>query len=228
MKKNLKALIGVVIAGVCITGLTAAGADSIKLGARSGSKIRMEGTSNIHDWQSVATLIGGTLEVGPNFPITPGQNVPAGKVECKGQAWVVVNSFRSVEKDGKPYSDKMDEVMYDHLKKDTNPRIIYSIEELSLKEAPKTKDAPYVFESKGELAVAGVTNKVTMPVNVTPLGDEGKRIKIAGTTELKMSDFKISPPSPPLVGTLIKTGDPVKVSFEWFVAPTKPADTAAK
>lgn len=229
MKKNLRALIGVVTAGVCITGLTAAGAESIKLGARSGSKMRIEGTSNIHDWQTQASLIGGMLEVGPTFPLTPGQNVPAGKIECKGQAWVNVNSFRSVEKDGKPYSDRMDEVMYEHLKKETNPKIYYFIDELSLKEAPKTKDAPYVLESKGQLVVAGVTNAVTFPVNVTPLGDEGKKVKIAGNTEVKMSDFKISPPSPNIPGgSLIKTGDTVKIIFEWFVGPSKPAATAAK
>src|SRR5271169_5429009 len=42
---------------------------------RTGSKMRLEGTSNIHDWQVESSLIGGYLEVGPAFPVEPGQTV---------------------------------------------------------------------------------------------------------------------------------------------------------
>jgi hypothetical protein len=42
--------------------------------------------------------------------------VNAGKVEAKAEAFVPVRSLKSVEKDGKAYSDRMDEVMYEHLK----------------------------------------------------------------------------------------------------------------
>src|SRR2546430_17037555 len=81
----------------------------------------------------------------------------------------------------------MDEVMYTHLKSSTNPRILFFVDSLVLKEAPKSKDAPYVFESTGQIVVAGVTNKISLPVNVTPLGSEKEnRIKIAGSADLKM------------------------------------------
>ena len=36
--------------------------------ARSGSKMRIEGTSNIHDWQVESPFIGGMMEVGPELP----------------------------------------------------------------------------------------------------------------------------------------------------------------
>jgi len=93
-----------------------------------------------------------------------------------------------------------------------------------LKEPAKSKDAPYVFEAKGDLAVAGVTKNITMPLNVTPLGE--KKIKITGTTTVKMSDFKIEPPAPKLALGMIKTGDDVKLIFEWMVA-QKPSATAS-
>src|SRR5258705_3096772 len=90
-----------------------------RLDARSGSKMRIEGTSTIPDWQVESPLILGYLEVGPNFPLEPGQSVTPGKVEAKGEASVVVKSLRSIKDDGKPDSDKMDDKM-SHMMSYTN------------------------------------------------------------------------------------------------------------
>ncbi len=195
-------------------------AETTKLSATQGSKIRIEGTSNIHDWRVESKLIGGSLEVGPNFPLKPGQAVEPGKVEVKGEAFIPVRSLKSLEKDGRPYSDKMDEIMYEKL---NTPRIYYRVTSLTLKEAAKSASDPYLFDSEGELAVNGVTNKVSMPVKVTPLPDS--KWKIAGETAVKMTDFKIDPPAPAIALGMIKTGNDVKLLFEWMV---KPAPDAAK
>ncbi len=205
--------------------LPLAAADLARYNAKPGSlKMRVEGTSNIHDWQVESSIVGGYLEVGPNFPTEPGQSVTPGKVEARGEAYVPVRSLFSIEKDGRKYSDSMDSIMYDKLKASEQPRIVYRLKELTLKEPAKSKDAPYVFDSKGELAVAGVTNTISMPVNVTPLGE--KKIKVTGTTTFKMTDFKIEPPAPKIALGLIKTGDEVKIIFDWLVA-QKPGTAAA-
>src|SRR5512137_2312636 len=115
--------------------------------ARSGSKMRLEGTSNIHDWQVESPFIGGMLEVGAGFPTEPGQAVTPGPVPAKAEVFIQVRSLKSIEKDGKPYSDKMDEIMWEHLREPANKRILYRLTELKLKEAPKAKDAPYVFDA---------------------------------------------------------------------------------
>ena len=86
---------------------------------------------------------------------------------------------------------------------------------------PRTKDGAFVFDTTGELAIAGVTNKVSMPVNITPL-DDGKALHIIGNTKVKMTDFKIEPPSPKGLGLFIKTGDDVKVIFDWTVEQKSP------
>src|SRR5438445_75994 len=148
------------------------GAEMTRLDAKpGGAKVRIEGTSTIHDWQVESSVIGGHVEVGQNFPLEPGQEVKPGKAEARVEAYIPVRSLKSIEKDGSPYSDKMNEVMYDKLKQSTNPRIVFHLTDLELKEPAKAKDAPYVFEAKGDLAVAGKTNKITMPVNIIPLGD---------------------------------------------------------
>jgi polyisoprenoid-binding protein YceI len=223
---KIRNIIAANLALLALCGMTAQAADAgTKLFAKPGSKIRVEGTSNIHDWQVEGTLIGGFLEVGSNFPLEPGKEVAAGKVDAKAEPFIMIRGLKSVEKDGKPYSDKMDEIMYEKLKADQFNRITYRLNELTLKEAAKSKDAPYVFEAKGDLVVAGVTNTITMPVNITPLG-EGK-LKISGTAPVKMSDFKIEPPAPKIALGLIKTGDDVKILFDWMVGP-RTAPAAAK
>ena len=84
---------------------------------------------------------------------------------------------------------------------------------MTLKEAPKSPDAPVVFDSKGELTVAGTTNKVQMPVSMTRLGKD--KLKFTGSTSVKMTSFGIQPPT--LIG-ILSTGDDVKISFEWLAA----------
>jgi hypothetical protein len=189
-------------------------AQTTRFDAKSGSnmKVRIEGTSTVHDWQVEGPLIGGFLEAGPGFPVEPGQAATPGKVQARVEAFILVRTLKSVEKDGSHYSDKMDEIMFEKLKAPTNPKILYRLNELVLKEPARTKEAPYVFDAKGDLVVAGVTNKISMPVNITPLGD--KKLKVTGNLTVKMTDFKIQPPV--LIG-LLSTGDEVKLLFDWMV-----------
>lgn len=195
--------------------------------AHSGSKVRIDGTANmIHThWLVTAPIIGGFIEAGPGFPTEPGAPATPGKVQAKGEAFVAVRSLQSKNEDGTPYNEDMDRIMYEHLKADKDPRtrIFYKLSELTLKESAKSNDAPYIFETKGTLVVAGVTNQVTMPVNVLPLPD--KKLKVSGSTTLKMTDFKMETPTA-LAGAL-KTGDEVKVSFEWILMQRPPQAAAA-
>lgn len=195
-----------------------------RFNAKPGSKISVDGTANmIHTrWLVESPAIGGYLEVGPSFPIEPGQAVKAGKVAAKAEVFTAVRSLRSMD-NGKPYSDKMDDIMYEKLRATNDPkaRITYSLKELVLKQPASTNGAPYVFDSKGELVVGGVTNSISMPVSVLPLGD--KKLKISGSVAVKMSDFKIGPPTVNLVVGKLKTGDEVKLSFDWLVGQTAPA-----
>ena len=212
------------LALVLLASLSVQAADqSTKYYARSGSKMRIEGTSTIHDWQVEGTLIGGYFEVGPGFPTEPGQSATPGKVDAHAEPFIMVRTLKSIEKDGKPYSDRMDEVMYEHLKAQQSPKISFHLTDLTLKEPAKSKDTPFLFEAKGQVSVAGVTNDITMPVSVLPLGD--KKLKISGKTSLKMTDFKVDPPNP--LGLGIKTGDDIKIIFDWMVGQRNPPATAA-
>jgi hypothetical protein len=214
---------GAVAALCALATLRARGADGMtRYNATSGSKMRVEGTSTLHDWRVVSSLITGHLEVGPSFPKEPGQSVQPGKVDAHGEAVVNNRSLRSINKDGSYYEDKMDDKMYEMLKSDTNPKIVFTIKGLTLKEAAKDKDSPYVFDATGDLEVAGVTNNIAFPASIFIMPD--KKIKVTGSVPLKMTQFKIPPESI----LFVKTADDVTVKFEWMLKPgTAPAAAAA-
>jgi RNA polymerase sigma factor (sigma-70 family) len=188
--------------------------------ARPGSKVRIEGTANIihPTWQVESSVIGGSLELGPGFPLSAGQALEPGPIPAQATAFISVRSLKSVEPDGRPYSDRMDEVMYEHLQEQQNKLIRYRLVELTLIGATNcNNDLLYELDSRGYLVVAGVTNEITMPVFVLPLGNG--RLKISGGTSLKMSSFGIAPPDINLVVGHIKVGDEVSIKFDWVVWP---------
>jgi hypothetical protein len=59
-----------------------------------------------------------------------------------------------------------------------------------------------------------------MPIQVTPMA--GKKLKISGTTTVKMTDFKIDPPAPKIALGMIKTSNDVKIMFDWIVEHREP------
>jgi hypothetical protein len=74
-----------------------------------------------------------------------------------------------------------------------------------------------------------------MTVNVLPLGEKKLKVtdttplnlmKVTGTTTLKMTDFKVEPPAPKLALGMIKTGDEVKLIFDWRLVRRNPAAAA--
>jgi len=119
--------------------------------------------------------------------------------------------------DNKP---SMDKVMYEHMNLKDNPVVKYRLLELKPKAAQGSASQ---FDAKGELTVSGVTRTNNMPITMERI--DKTKIKVGGTTKLKMSDFGISPPTLSIVGVGIKTGDDVKLSFEWTTA--QPEKTAA-
>jgi polyisoprenoid-binding protein YceI len=95
------------------------------------------------------------------------------------------------------------------------PKIEYRLTELTLKETPKSADGPFNFDSKGALTLSGVTNQVSFPVTMTRAD---KTMKTTGSTTVKMTSFGIEPPG---MVVLIKTGDDVKLTFEWVTSPSE-------
>jgi polyisoprenoid-binding protein YceI len=175
-----------------------------KFDAKPGSKVKIDGTSTVHDWTVEGLIIAGSLELDSKFTADPTKAQP-GKLPAKVEATIPVRTIKSGKK-------SMDDIMHAAMKQPEHPQIRYHLTELKLKETPKSADGPFNFDSQGELTVAGVTNKVAFPVTMTRTG---KIVKTAGATSVKMTSFGIQPPAPKMALGLITTGDEVKLNFEW-------------
>jgi polyisoprenoid-binding protein YceI len=171
----------------------------------TGSKMKIDGTSSIHDWSIEGGIIAGTLELDSKFVADP-TKAQAGKIPAKVEVSIPVRTLKS----GKT---PMDNVAYQAMGQQQFPKIEYRLTELMLKETPKTANGPFTFDSKGELSIKGKTNTVSFPVTMTRAD---KALKVSGTYKLKMTDYGVPPPAPKILGmSTIKTGDEVTLTFDW-------------
>ena len=184
--------------------------------SQPGSRVRIEGTSNRRDWQAESTVIEGFLEIEPAAL----ENPQGGQVRARAEVFVPILSIKSVDKDGRPCSDKIDEAWYGALKAKNNPeaKIAFYLAGLGLREPAATNRAAHTFEAKGDLVMVGVTNAITLPVQILPL--EGGRLEVSGTTSVGWVSEEVDPFA---VMTEMGTFSPdpkVTVKFAWLVAST--------
>jgi polyisoprenoid-binding protein YceI len=179
-------------------------ADPVRYQASPGSKLKLDGTSTVHDWTVEGGIMGGYIQFDSEYPLDPAKPNSDAKITPKVQVNIPVSSLKS----GKSL---MDEIMHDNLKIKDNPYIKYTLTEWKPRE--RKAGEPLQFDTKGDLTVAGVTKPIDMVVTLTP---EGNKLKATATKELKMTDFGMKPPSPSIGLGLIKTADEVKVTFEWI------------
>jgi hypothetical protein len=181
-----------------------------------GSIMKIDGTSTIHAWTVESQIIGGKMELDSNFPLDPSQEPPKElKVTPKVDVLIPVRQLKS----GKSL---MDTVMHNAMNFETHPSIKYTL--LEMKPKGKT-DKGLQFATKGTVTCNGVTR--TNEFDVVLAKVDASKLKVSGVTKVKMTDFKIDPPAPKIALGAIKTGDDVKITFEWLTQQKAPAATAS-
>jgi hypothetical protein len=179
--------------------------------SKPGSKVRMEGTSTIHDWYADGSIISGLLKIDKAALAQP----KPGPVYAVVKTMIPISSLKSSS--GAP----MDAVMFGPKGFDTEKgseyqRIVYNLETLEIKKAPANPGDPLECVSQGNLVIHGVTNKVELPITITK--DDAGGLLIKGRVKLKMSSFGIPPVTVKVVVEIV-TGDEVDVMFEWKLVP---------
>jgi hypothetical protein len=174
------------------------------------SKVRIDGTSNIHDWSIKGTVIDGYIDVNEtcqfNLSMKKLPDLKEVKSSLETHTEIPIKSLKSGH-------SGMDKNTYKALKREQYPNIIYDMENVSIKTPPKPPNLTAEFNTVGKLSIAGVTRTLTMPVTVKAL--EQQQFEIAGTTSVKMTDFGITPPTA-LFG-LLRSGDQITIHFSWTI-----------
>jgi polyisoprenoid-binding protein YceI len=178
--------------------------DTVKYVGKPGSEVKIDGTSNIHDWTVKGAIISGSMVVSSAFDKDLKSLSPVPKVEVT----IPVRSLKSGNK-------RMDEVMQEHMNMKEHAQIKYELTGMTLKSDPKSPNGPAEYTSTGDLTVSGVKKSIEFPITIERV--DASNLKITGTVPLKMTDFSIKPPAPALAMGLIKTGDDVKITLEWHV-----------
>lgn len=155
----------------------------------SNSKLSVEGTSTVHDWEIEANNFEAETSLKLNDDVVS---------EISNIAFTApVDGLKS----GKRI---MDNKTHDALKEKKFPQITFSFKkDGNVDFSGKTANVP------GELTIAGKTKEVQLSVDFDV--ETSSRFLVSGTVPLKMSDFGIDPPTA-VMGT-VKTDDEVVVSF---------------
>ncbi len=158
----------------------------------AASNLVVEGTSNIHDWEVTAKDFSGTL-----------------KAEFTDNRLVEIESldFEVIAESLKSGKSAMDKNTYKALVTDKYPKITYTLQKVNAIE--NMADNTYKIKTSGYLTITGTKKPVDLTFNAT-VNDYS--ISLAGNKTIKMSDYKIDPPTA-LFGT-ITTGDELQIKFK--------------
>lgn len=144
------------------------------------SELSVEGTSNVRDWDGVASDLSGTLQL---------TRIPQSLDDLEAtdlQSLSIEIPVKSIEND----NGKLTSNMHKYLKEKEQPVITFKltgVDELVINGSSAS------ITSRGDVSVAGVTLPVTMSSELAILPDGV--IQVTGIQELKMTDFGIDPPT---------------------------------
>lgn len=187
---TMKRSISLLTLAILVVGTTQVFAD--KYGDKA-HKMVIHGTSTLHDWEAPLN----TMKARADFSVvgTELTGLTSFWVECD------VMSIKSEK------GESMDEKIYEALKSEENPKIVYNLSQVK---SLTKKGSDFVLETVGTLKVAGKT--VTIDMTVTAKVNANGEVMFSAEKKLKMSQFDMDRPSAML--GVIKAGDDVSVSFD--------------
>ena len=170
---------------ILVGSTSAVNAQTLKINAQS-STMTILGTTNVHNFQSKVTQMSGDL-------VISGKKVQSLKVD------VPVKSIKSNEK-------LMDTKTYEAFNAEKNPTITFQLIDAVIQKATAED---IVVAVTGNLTMAGVTKKVSF--NTTGKALKAGTFQFTGSVALKMTDFKMKPPTAML--GMMKVGDAITLKF---------------
>lgn len=180
-------------------------------------ELKVDGTSNVHDWEAETQRISGSLRL-------PGQwqrdddriqlqpQLDSAEAQPRLTVRVPVRSLKS----GK---NGLDKNMYKALEADDHPHVTFVLKEIEGEDGADGQTV--IWQARGDLTIAGATRSVDLELHVTPI--ENGRLQIKVEKPLKMTEFDIDPPT--AMFGMARAKDDVTVTATWIVERRTPQPT---
>ncbi len=167
---------------------------------QAGSYLYMEGDSTLHKYQMHANTLLGSAVLKAAAGGDVSKALKAGEIGSMVLT-VPVNDFKSRE-------SGLDNNAYKALGAKDNPVIKFVLLSETLEGGQMT--------AKGNLTIAGVTVPVVLSGVATVTGN---KVEFKGVQALKMTDFKVTPPSISVIVTSITCTDAIAIHYDVIFAP---------
>jgi len=163
-----------------------------QLSVKSGSTMRIDGTSNVRGWNCTVENYNGSFTVQESANTLTGISaitvtVPISAIECG--------------------NGTMNTKLRETLKQDEHPNIRFTLTNATVNAG---QGEAFTVASTGNLSIAGVTNALQMNVQGQALANG--RYRFTGSAPVLMTQFGMRPPTA-LMGSM-RVGDRVTVQFD--------------
>ena len=195
MKSNYKQfIILIMFCLLCLTQVAVAQSSSYTISESKSNHMKLSGTSSLHDWDMNAHEFTGKAQ----FDFKKDDD----------QILVGLNSLTFSLPVANLKSDKngLDKNAYEALNSDEHKNIMYT---LVTAEVSPEKEHKFLIKTTGNLTISGITREVN--IDVYCVVNKDASISCSGTEALKMSDYKVEPPS--FMFGAMKTGDAITLDF---------------
>lgn len=160
----------------------------------TNSSLIVEGTSSVHDWEMKVNDLKSNVVL--QFNENKLAAIENATFTCRAEKVLSGNSI-------------MNSKTHKALKAEKYPEITFNLKSVS---GLKVNGHSIAGQATGVLKVAGIAQNVK--INFSGKINPGHLFSISGSVPLKMSDYKIDPPTA-MLGAL-KTGDEVKINFKFL------------
>ncbi|RYF89724.1 MAG: YceI family protein [Chitinophagaceae bacterium] len=155
--------------------------------------VKLSGTSNIHDWDMVATAASSDAAI---------------VVNGSGQVTAITSlNFVLPAVNLKSKHTQMDKNTYKALNTSKYPNISFSFTSGTV---TPTGNNTYQINAVGRMSIAGTVKQTDLQAT-GKYNPADKSFTVTGVKKMKMTDYKVDPPKA-LMGT-IKTGDAISIAY---------------
>ena len=211
---NTRRLMGLAVASLLTLGAPSASeaqvlartSETVRLVLRQGSKLWIEGDSNLHEWKCDAQSLTPELRLERATPTDPPSRIQEARLD------VAVANIECG-------NGKMNDNLRKALKADTYANIGFEVSSAEFVETGSRGEIEVLV--KGKLSVAGTSRDIQMQVSGTDTGNGALRLQ--GRAMILMTDFGVQPPTAML--GLLKTKNEVTIIYD-LVADYEKIETA--